>query len=729
MRAALAALLVVACVGGSAAAKPYREVVVRVEPPQVVTAITIRTVEGVQSVAVRDGKAFVPPDVPLPWVIGQVRFEPITYTEADLERGRPLLIRELGVLTGTFARPPGGDEKFTWLLQRSDTDALQEVEFAPRRDGAFLVRVASGLYEGALIGRAAASRIRSGILVKPGQTTDLGQMNAEPTATVFVRVTNSNGGTAVGGAQVIWDPPGEILNSGLSRRLYARRWTSTTDAQGRAVVQSVGPLPLSVRWRVEAKGFAPGKTIQTQLAQQRAVLPDIRLRPEAIVVARVRVPDGEDAFDDAILSIGEVQNERMRRFTTVAHADLRNGETTFRLPSYGRKRLSIQTSAGKTICYTDFDAVAQRTVVDLQPQLSEIYGRVSQGEEPISDAFIRLNDPDDPSVLLEQVPTTDDGQYRLRTFQSGSLRLYTMAVGGPGKRRGQVFQDVAVDGGTYRVDFDLPKSGLTLLIVDAKTGAPVEARIDTELIVGDGRTSNAGETDNRGRLEITAFGDGVAKLFVQAKGYRARTLELPMRETRPETTIRLEAAPEVRGRVVDIHGIPIPRARVAGGYDTEMQMDGHFLTVTDGEGRFSFDAAPDPGTTFYVTAARHGLGITYLQPGRENIVVLHPPSPGVVTLMPDNAPPSKVYMVMAAPAGGELIPLGALDDLADVNGMNPYQLQGSALDGTVVLPEFLGPGSYELFIALRGGSPYIYHRVGTVNAPIGRNVALAYKSR
>jgi hypothetical protein len=193
--------------------------------------------------------------------------------------------------------------------------------------------------------------------------------------------------------------------------------------------------------------------------------------------------------------------------------------------------------------------------------------------------------------------------------------------------------------------------------------------------------------------------------------------------------IRLEPSAEVRGRVVDLHGVPIRNARVTGGYDSELQMQPHFFTDTGADGRFVFDATPEPGTLFYIAASRQALGITYLQPGRENVIVLHPPSAGVVTLMPDNAPPSKVYMVMAAPAGGEMIPLGALDDLADVNGMNPYQLQGSALDGSVVLPEFLGPGNYELYIALRGGAPYIYHRVGAVNAPIGRNVALAYRSR
>ncbi|HEX6161378.1 MAG TPA: hypothetical protein VF111_14480, partial [Thermoanaerobaculia bacterium] len=156
---------------------------------------------------------------------------------------------------------------------------------------------------------------------------------------------------------------------------------------------------------------------------------------------------------------------------------------------------------------------------------------------------------------------------------------------------------------------------------------------------------------------------------------------------------------------------------------------GHFFTQTDGQGRFSFDSAPEPGTLFYVAAARHALAITTLQSGIDNTIVLHPPSAGVATLAPDNAPPEKVYMVMAAPAGGGFIPVGALDDLAEVNGMNPYQLHGSGLDGSIVLPEFLPPGAYDLFIAKRGGDPFVYQRVGRITAPLQRNVTLAYSSQ
>ena len=76
-----------------------------------------------------------------------------------------------------------------------------------------------------------------------------------------------------------------------------------------------------------------------------------------------------------------------------------------------------------------------------------------------------------------------------------------------------------------------------------------------------------------------------------------------------------------------------------------------------------------------------------------------------------------------------MIPFGALSDLADANGISPYQLQGSQKDGSVVLPQFLQPGSYDIYLAHKGGQPFLYERVGAVTLPIQRNVVLSYHSK
>ena len=99
--------------------------------------------------------------------------------------------------------------------------------------------------------------------------------------------------------------------------------------------------------------------------------------------------------------------------------------------------------------------------------------------------------------------------------------------------------------------------------------------------------------------------------------------------------------------------------------------------------------------------------------------------------------PGEVYLldslstmdtVLAAPAGRTFVPIGVLEDLAIANGMSLFQLCGSSVTGDVVLPEFLGPGTYDLFLARRGGKPFVYEKVGSIRTPLARNSILAVAS-
>ncbi len=88
-----------------------------------------------------------------------------------------------------------------------------------------------------------------------------------------------------------------------------------------------------------------------------------------------------------------------------------------------------------------------------------------------------------------------------------------------------------------------------------------------------------------------------------------------------------------------------------------------------------------------------------------------------------------MYLVMAAPAGEDYIPLGALQDLGEVNGLSAFQLLGTARDGSIVLPQFLAPGTYNLYITLKRSGTSVYDKIGTISVPSEKNVILAYKER
>lgn len=353
------------------AAARVHDIEVRVEPPQTVTALVIRSGEITHAIRVRNGRVAVPADIPLPWSLGMARFEADGYTRADLDQKRPWVIRELGTLRGKLQRrSPKKDERFRWLLLRGDSESVAEADIAIDDAGAFGLRLPAGTYHGALQGTASGTRIRSGIVISPGQATDLGVVAVEPTVPVSLRALDAKSGKGVSGARVIWDPPGDMLNSALSRKLFAGRWSGVTDARGIAEIPSVGPLPHSVRWRIETKGYAPAQSGRLQLAgRQRFVIPDVRLRHEPSVIVRVQFPRrDEESLQKCILVAGEIRDPHSTRFVPSARVALREGDTRFDFSTYGRKRVWIENASQKKLFYHDFDVSSETTLVDLMLQ-------------------------------------------------------------------------------------------------------------------------------------------------------------------------------------------------------------------------------------------------------------------------------------------------------------------------------------------------------------------------
>ena len=725
-------LAILAFSAAAHAAERSRVVPVRVEPPQDVTAIVLRSGEQVLSVPVSNGKAIIPADFALPWTLGLTAFEPTVYTKADLDASKAFVVRQLGRVQGTLRRSTRTKgEKLSWLLQDAHSDTSRQVPFIVGGDETFQVAIPAGIYEGAIVGALTASRIRSGIIVQPGRSTDLGEIAMEPAVPVSIRVVDGKRGTPIAGARLTWSPPGEKLNADVSRGLYARQWSSVTDRNGLATIQAVGPIPLSIRWRVDAEGYAPGQTAQVQLSEvKRAALPDTRMRPASEVIVRVLLPREANALRNASLVLAENNDPRSFELVRRSGIPLREGDSRFTVDTYGKKRLWIEGANGKKILYHDFDVSAETTIVNLAPQLVNLHGRVMRNGRAVPDILVTLADPHDARTILGQAASDEAGQYQFSTFQSGELFLYTIGHGGTGREEGRAKLRVDVTGRTdVAADLELPDSGFVLTVVDATTNAPLKAVVKTRLETGTSRSHVTSQTDAQGKLSVTGFADGTANLQVQAKGYTSQELQLPLTSSNTERVVRLQRSGTVSGRVLSAQGAPIRGARITGGYPSELEVQAYFSATSGPDGRFDFDSAPPPGTTFYVAAPGYALGLVTLTPNRENVVTLHPPAAGIVTLRPGNAPPTKVYMVMAAPAGDDFIPLGAMEDLAEVNGMSTYQLNGTALDGSLVLPEFLGPGTYHLYLALRGGKPFLYERIGTITTPLAGNVAIAYTTK
>jgi protocatechuate 3,4-dioxygenase beta subunit len=726
------AILGAALLAAPAFAKEY-DIPASVEPPQVVKAITLQASDGRHSVEIRNGKVLVPADVPLPWTVASPRFEPTTYTQTDLEQHRPLAIREFGQVRGVLRCPnPRNDDHFVLLLRRVGNASADELPLALGGDGGFMIHTAAGQYEGAALGATGATRIRSGIVVAPGKTTDLGALLCESTVQVSLRVVDAKRGTPVPQAKIEWDPP-EIFNASAARVLYAGRWSATTNQRGVATLPSVGPLPIALRWHVRASGYALARSRSIEVRDAKPVLvPDIALQAEAVILVRVTLPRELGELWNASLVLGAADEQNGGTYRpTQTRAALHEGEIKLPADTYGRKRLWVEAASGKKLLYHDFEVASEKTIVPLAPALVDISGSATQKGAPLEGVTIRLADPRDARTVLGVAKTNPGGGYQLRTYQSGHASLYAVQRGGAGLASGSVSRDVDLGGAlTYGVDFDFSGSGASIRVVDAMNDTPLRATVDERLEFKKGGGSQGiGETDGDGHLTFESYPDGVAHLQVGAKGYRIKELDVPLNADAGETVVKLDKSGTVAGRVVEVNGAPIAHARISGGYSSELMPQGRFEAMTDEDGRFHFDSAPEVGTTFYVAAARHALGITTLQPGQENTIPLQSPGRGSVVLLPDNAPPKRMYMVMAAPAGGDYVPLGALQDLGEVNGLSAFQLLGTARDGTIVLPQFLPGGSYSLYVTLKRSGSMVYDKVGTVSVPSEKSIVLSYKER
>jgi hypothetical protein len=701
---------------------PGRNVQVTIHSLQIDTAKPIRVAVDASTLATVTSLRF-------PLQIEASGFGPVVYTDADAAAGKPAVLRALGNIKGVLTREkPTFLEKFVFLLKRADNATPAEVTAEVTAEGKFDIVVPAGTYNWVALSDRSASRIRSGIVVKPAEATNAGKVQCERTVGVSVRVVSAKSRTPIAGAQVTWNPPNE-LNASTARVLFSRRWSGVTGRDGVVSLRSIGPVPIPARWHVEAGGYSPVDTAVVQIREDRHFsIPDVQLRSRGVVIVNV-TPPRRGAIPHGSITLCDVAPENPLRFRETARADLRVGDTRFENAIYGSKRVVLKNTAGATIAYKDFIADAETTRLNVEVEPIEIGGSVMQGAAPVEGARVVFADPHDGRVVLGEATSGPAGSYRITTYQRGQVSGYATRGGGRGRVSGAVTQQVTIAPGQREVtvDFELPTSRLVVAVVDAATNQPIpRVTIDRRIALTDGNyVMGVSQTDETGRLVLENYPEGTATLIVRANGYRSSEVTVPLQQSGTDARVSLERSAPVVGRVISSEGSPINGARVSGGYLNELSHQASFETTTDATGMFRLDAVPPIGTIFYVVAAGYALTASPVHPGSDNMIIVAPPSANVAYLRSTaGGSPGKVYRVVASIHGSEMIPLGVLDDLAAANGMEEFQFLGSGRDGSVVLPQFLGPGTYDLYITKRGGKPYLYVRVGTIHAPLTRDETL-----
>jgi protocatechuate 3,4-dioxygenase beta subunit len=716
------------------AAPEAKRVAVTFEPAhRTLPFVSVRAAGATTGTTVRitNGTIVLPGTLAERAVIEADGFEGAIYSAAH--GNRPLVLRALGTLTGKLVRKSTTKATFTWLLRGADAREPIEVEVAVGANQTFSLALPAGVYQGAVIGDGLASHIIPAIVIKAGETTEPRPITLEPTARATFRVVDKASGTPVRGARVEWSPPTQELNANSSRLLYSRRWSGETDVDGRVTFASVGPVPIPVRWRVEAPSYPSLQTETTQLrGDGRLTIADVTLKRPSLLTVRVRGPRHGD-LPAATLTLLKATSDDGLEYRPEMSAPLKVGETVFRGVAYGHKRIQVVGKSGETLLYDDFRIESENPALDVVMEPVELFGTVTRGGSAVSGASVVFADPQDPNTSLVKTTSNFLGRYKAVTWKRGRLTGYAIEYGGAGKVSGNAGIELTVDATAreQETDFELPSAGLTLLVVNAVSNEPIaHAQVDRRIQFRDGSMAmGRSETDERGRLELVNYHEGTAKLFVQAKGYRTADVELALAgNDPPESRIALQPARSVAGRVLGPDGTPIAGAIVQGGYPGEWSTQAVFETRTDSDGSFGFESAPMVGTSFYAIASGYALGVTTLRAGDGNVIRLERPSNALVYLTSkDGTPPQKIYRMAAAPSGGNVIPIGALDDLARANGLTQFQLLGNGRDGSSILPEFLCAGSWDIFVTKRGGDPYILERIGNVATPLRTTQLLALR--
>jgi hypothetical protein len=696
-----------------------------VDPPQPIRAVALRAGGEVHACAVQDGHLIVPAGLPLPWTVAQLRFEPTSYTARELEARAPLLLRALGELKIRFRPPPAPAAQVEAFLLRNREEAAQDVVLTRDGEGNFRTSLAAGTYAGAFFTGARGTRIRSGIVVAPRQVTEIADLSLEPTASVSLRVVDGKTKRPVPGATVKWSPP-PALNAEIARHLFRRFWSATTDRSGLVTFPQLGPPPVPARWSVEAPGYALTLTQQVLVAEtSRMVVPDTQLRPESIIVVNFLAPREAEDFRGATLIVCAPEGEDSARYEPFLRQSLREGENKLSLGRFGKIRFLIEAKGGRKLLYHDVELSPEDQSVVIAPLATEIHGVVRRQDIPVEGVLMTAADGRDARMIVARATTDRSGRYSLTTFQSGEVLLYTS---GPYANRAAaesmdvapMFKTLRLGGDRQvRADFQFPTSGATIAVIDAKSRAPLRARLRGTLEARGRASSIALETDDKGIARIAGAREGSAKVSVRARGYRALEVTLPVGDPASNHTIALTPGGIIRGRVLDLAGAPLSGALILGGYPGVLAMQGYIQSVTDSSGRFEIESPPEPGAPVYVVASGHALGVFHVRDGVDPVVRLAPPNAGAVRLVAGQNAPGTLSLFLAAPRGGAIIPSGVFDDLARVNGLSLFQLNSTATDGTLILPEFLPPGSYTLYRMRTPDKPFaeIFDPVAELRVP------------
>jgi thiol-disulfide isomerase/thioredoxin/uncharacterized GH25 family protein len=142
-------------------------------------------------------------------------------------------------------------------------------------------------------------------------------------------------------------------------------------------------------------------------------------------------------------------------------------------------------------------------------------------------------------------------------------------------------------------------------------------------------------TDTNGEFKIVNLKPGQMYLTIQAKGLAGQTRLLALSNQMPELKIEMAPGKVFQGKVVDPAGKPIAGASAQMDRMELGPMEYDWSAVTDGDGRFSWDAAPDGAHPYYFSAGGYHPRTepSRVANGQDQIITLRPALDGDKTMI------------------------------------------------------------------------------------------------
>ncbi len=417
-----------------------------------------------------------------------------------------------------------------------------------------------------------------------------------PDATVFVFPAASE--------KLRENPRGWTLDASTGRREQAV--IATTGADGGYLVDG---LPLDVEYAVlaEAEGFSRSETAEGLRpdAKARRATADLVLRAAALLVVRLVDLSGKPVLEKAEVQVGEGWGGRRERkeepdeANAYRFAGLDPGEWPVKVesPSFRTTWAKGVVEPGKTTEVT----------VRLDPGLSIEGLAVDEEGKPVVGATVGVKTVggEDPSpsgvvemAILGRTAHADEaGRFVVRGLSPKEAEVDAFGFRGPEKDSYRTTDAVRVTPPAKGLRLVLVRRGSALIRLATPEGKPYAGRsMVWEGKKQGGSRHGSGRTIADGTVVFTSLEDADYEVSIDLADYLTvrREFRARLRERVDLGTVTLDPGLEVKGRVVDLAGTPVPGARVSGDESTVAADEhGAFLLPHEPRGRIRVQASAD----------------------------------------------------------------------------------------------------------------------------------------